>query len=635
MVGQKKPFVINFADTSGGVNNIEHPSLFNQNQVHEDSSGFMLKKSGVVKSLGSTGLSATDTFTDYLRLLTLHRQFAGTESMYALSGGTLSAVNKTNGALTSKFTMGEATKEGWATDSHGKKWICNGNKTVKIEGTTAYQVGITAPSGITAAAAAGAGLPDGTYYIYVSYARKVSGANKLYSSGQLVAAVTLGSGNNQIAFTFANSSDAQVNNKVVWLKSPSEAVHYFFYETDNNTTTSFTITGTTAKNTSVIYEYAAMDNGVPPAITYIYAFAGRLWGIINNIIYYSDIGDFSEYSLEIWRASNYQITPHKLTGIFSVGQNLYFNSEDGILLLPSGDINQMLYLIESRWHFEYMRTVAAWNGGVIGVTNQGVRLFDGQQFTSFDFAYPIRSNLIKLYNSAANFQPCGFVYRRNFRDEYHLMWQDTTYSATTNNIHAVLNLSSAYWQESNNYNLAWEFQLISGNYAAVSAVDNTLFVGQSHETASKVYKEDSTYAQCSYVYNKSGTLLGLNVDVESKLRTREFVFDISALMWVKKFYVFAQNDYPFTIHLYAGDNINKFSEPFVIAASGGTTAAFDSAVWDTSIFPSENAASNKRKLPTDFKCRSLYVTITQTDNDYNFKLLKLLVFCEAEMGNYL
>jgi hypothetical protein len=627
-VGVKKPFALSINDTSGGCNSIEHPTKFNTNQVHEDSIGYMLKKSGIVKYPGSQGLSSSNTLTDYLRGLFTHKQFTGTENLYTVSGGVLNLVSLVDGSLTSKYTLGTAGKEVWACDAYGKKWVCNGNSVVKIEGTTAYQVGITAPSGASAAASAGSGLPDGVYGVYVTYSR-----SGLYSQGQDLGNVTLGTGNNRITVTFPNSSDPQVNNKIVWIKSPGEDIHYYFQATGNNTTTSIVVSSASGKDIETIYEVDAADNGKPPAITFIYAFNSRLWGILDNYIYYSDQGEFSDIDVEKWRAVNFRRTQYKITGIFSVGLNLYFNTENGILILQNGDINEPLYLIETRWYFKEMRTVAAWNNGVIGVTDNGIRLFDGSQFSTFDYSYPIRSKLHTLYSSPSDLKPCGYIQRRSNRDEYHLMWSDQISSVTTNNVHAVLNLSSVIWQDSNAYQLAWEFQPVSGNYVAITS-GNTVYIGQSHETASKIYKEDLSTTKNNNCYDSSGTLITSNSDTKSKLRTREIYFDISTIIWIEKFYLYAQNDYPFSIQIYSGNDINKFSKVYEIPASGGAISKYDSAVYDESVYPSESAQTSKSKLSTDFRCRNFYVVITQEEDDINFKLLELAIIGKTEANNY-
>jgi len=633
-VATRKLIVVDFSDMSGGCNNIENPNNLFKNQVCDESIGFALKKSGLVKQPGAVGLSSSITFTDYLRGLFSHRQFSGTESLYGVSGGVLSLISTTDGSLTSKYSMGGSNNEVWSCDAYGKKFVCNGNSTIKIEGMTSYQVGISAPTGASAAATAGSGLPDGTYGVYAGYARSVSGMNVLYSVGQSLGNIVLGSGSNRITITFPNSSDPQVNNKVIWIKSPGELIHYFFQETGDNTTTVIVVSSASEKQTAIVYEYAAADNGLPPAITFIYSFAGRLWGIIDNVFYYSNDGTFSQYAVETFSAKNYRVTPYKLTGIFSVGQNLFFNTDNGILILPYGDVNQKEFLIETRWHFFDMRTVASWNNGVIGLTNQGIRLFDGQQFTTFNYAYPIQEKIDKIYSSSTDFIPCGFVLRKKNRDEYHLMFQDTTLSVTVNTTHAVLNLSSALWGDSNNYLLAWEYQPISGNYAVVFEGNNTLYIGQSNASASKVYRETITTSQISDVYDSSGTLISTATDKQSYLKSRYHIENVAGRMRFNKFYCNVRNEYPFTICVSSGQDNERTTGELTIPPSGGSSVLWDEALWDDASFPSETGGVIRKKMPSHFWCKSVFIEIRQSANDINFKLLQLALIGEVETSNY-
>lgn len=631
----RKPIAIDFADCSGGCvsEEVEHPTRFFRNQISDESIGFVLRKSGLSKQPGAVGLSSGTTFTTFLRGMFSHRQFSGTESLYGISNGELSQISTSDGSLTSKYSLGGPVNEAWACDAFGKKFICNGNSVVKIEGTTAYQVGITAPSGGTAAAASGAGLSDGVYSVYVGYARKVDGVNVLYSSGESLGEITLGTGSNRISITVPNSGDPQVNNKVVWIKSPDELIHYFFYETDDNTTTSITISADTQKETAIVYEYSSADNGLPPAITFIFSFAGRLWGIINNVIYYSNDGTFSAYDVERWGAANFRTTQYKLTGIFSVGLNLYFNTDNGILILPYGDINQKEYLIDPRWRFYDMRTVANWNGGVIGLTNQGVKMFDGERFTSFDFGYPIREKIDVIYQSQNNFRPCGFVYRKKFRDEYHLLWQDPSVSVSVNNIHAVLNLSSALWADFNNYNLSWEFQPVSGNYPVIFESNNALYIGQSHTYASKVYAESLTTSRISNVYDSSGTLISSATDKQSYMKSRHHLEAVNGRMRIDKIYCHSQNEKSFDIRVCSGTDRSKKSA--WITVNSTATAPLVFPVVFPAIFSSNDGDINRKKMPSHFWCKTVYTEVRQNADDIGFRLLQLSLIGEVETNNYI
>ena len=80
----KKPHIIDFTDMSGGVNSVEHPARINNAQVQPESIGFMLKKSGIQKYPGATGLTSSTTFTTYLKMLSMYKNLSGTELLLAL-----------------------------------------------------------------------------------------------------------------------------------------------------------------------------------------------------------------------------------------------------------------------------------------------------------------------------------------------------------------------------------------------------------------------------------------------------------------------------------------------------------------------------------------------------------------------
>jgi len=641
--GSKKYITIDFTDMSGGVNSVEHPLRIGSNQVQPESEGFILKRSGIEKYPGVTGLTGETTFTTYLKMLSMYRDYNGTERLIALSGGTLYEVDYSGtgiGDITSKYSM-SGSGEGWSCDSHGKHWICNGASVVKCEGDSTYRVGIVAPSGVTAAASAGVGLADGDYSIYASYGRRVSDVDKLYSQGQLVGTVTLGSGNNRITISnFLNSSDAQVGQKVIWIKGTTagEAIHYFFYATNDNTTTTFVISSASAKNTSLVYEYDALDNGLPPNGEYIYSFSNRIWITKDNIIYYSDKVSNSEYNLEIFRAKNYVVTPYKLKGIFSVGLDLYINTESGILIIPSADPTAATYLIEPRWHFEYMRTVARWNNGVIGLTNDGVRIFVGGQFTNYDLSYPIKNKIDATFNADPNFQPCAYVYRRGLRNEYHLLYRDSTVSEVVNNKHAILNLDTMYYNSPEDNRLSWEFQPFSGNYCTVQTSNNTVFIGQSHLSKPIIYQESKITDQSINVYNCDGTFYDTLTSAVAMVRSKIELPSMLGVCWFKRVYALHQNLARFSIKLVVADRLQKDSGNIAFNSSnpsGGEIAVYDVSVYDASYYPIENAAVTKKKLKDGLNGRSCYVEIYQLDNDKDFKLMNLTIIAELETGNFL
>jgi hypothetical protein len=643
--GQKKLSFLEFADFSGGVNSVENPVRIGANQVQPETIGCILKKSGLIKYPGALGLSNIDTFAAHLRMLSMYRAWDTSERLFAISNAKLYQVSTADGSLTEKYTMGAAANPGVSCEAYNKMFVCNGNTVVKIEGTTVLPVGITPPVGVTAAASAGAGLPDGVYDLIFGYARRVSGTDVLYSSGQTAAiSVTLGGGNNRITVSnFANSSDPQVGDKVVWIKSPAEVVHYFFYGTGNNTTTTFIISGTGTKSVTNIYESFALDNGLPPATgAYIYSFANRLWMIVGNTIYYSAKA-YNEYDIEKFPAANVIVTPYNLTGIFSAGSDLFFNTESGIVKMANADPNTILYLTEPRWHFFDMNTVDRWNNGVIGLTNDGVRYFGGDKFTDYDMSYYIKTKINEALKTKANFRPCGYVYRRSMRNEYHLMWQDENVSTEVNNMHAILNLDSFSYTSPDEFNAAWEFQPFSGNFAAISRNTNTIYIGQTHATAPRIIKETVGNDVLNYLYTPDGTLLSEEVPFKMLLSAKVVIPAISALCWFEKFRMLIKNNKQLSIQFILPDQRadgRGMAIPNIVPAPFGGEAKYDVSQYDDSYYPIDEAfVFVDRIFPQDgsenFTGREITIEISQTDNDPDLEIMTTQIQHMIETGNFI
>jgi hypothetical protein len=305
-----------------------------------------------------------------------------------------------------------------------------------------------------------------------------------------------------------------------------------------------------------VYETFALDNGVPPAGNFICSFANRLWMIAAGVIYYSAKA-YNEYDIEKFPAANVIVTPYNLKGIFSCGNNLYFNTESGILAMAGADPNTILYLTEPRWHFTDMNTVDRWNNGVIGLTNDGVRYFDGAAFSNYDMSYNIKDYIDEAIKTKTNFRPCGYVYRRPVRNEYHLMWQSESVSTSVNNMHAILNLDSLMYASADQFTAAWEFQTISGNFAAVSKNTNTVFIGQTHATAPKIFKEIALDDLLNYVYDNAGNLITTATPYQLRIVSRVTLPSMNALCWFDKFRLLLSNNKPVNIRFSLPDQAQE------------------------------------------------------------------------------
>ncbi len=617
MMPIKKPVMQDFSNISGGINTAAPAIAVGKNQIVGGLNA-ILKEQGFRRSPGYVGLKSTAEFAAYLRGLHVYERVAGTEILLGISGGKIYSVNVTTGAVT-ELANPTGTGEAWFATAFDKCFIANGTKLYKLEGTSGYQVGITAPTGATVEAVAGGTLPDGAYNVYVSYARKMSGVNVLYSIGQSLGDVTLGTGSNTIRVTCADSADAQVNNKVVWVREVGGSIWYYYGESGDNTTEIINISSNAAKNSGLLYSVEAAPNALPGAMQGVCFFDNRLFGFVNNVYYWSDKG-LSSYDLEIWRTASSGTLPYNILSMFSLGNNLYFNTAGGILCLPDGDVNARYLVKDQRWHYRFPRTLDYWGGSVIGVTNNGIRTFDGEKFSTFDLGKDIKPEIDKLYSGySSNFPPCGKVVSRSTRTEYHLSFRDTNISSTICNRHLVLNLSSMAIYDENKYKVPWE-EWEGGCSYIVSLKDNTLYYGQSLSDGGQIFKESTTSAADQYVYSKAGTFLTALTNKRIMVQSRDYMANVSAVVVWKTALLVAQLASSARLQLYIRDRLDAYT---VKNIGVDPSAEFDSAVFDSSYFATENPVKKSVPLKHRIAGSVVFWIFDQTADDPNLNVVVL------------
>lgn len=305
----------------------------------------------------------------------------------------------------------------------GKDWFAKAsNRPLVWDGTTMYPLGISPPTGATATAAAGGTLADGVYKIFVSYSVLVSGSNKLYSVGQSIADVTLGTGNNTVVVTIANSSEARVTNKVVWMTDAGGTVWYYYGASGNNTSPTVTISSASARDVTLVYTVQAASNVVAPNIEFITYCNGRLFGNISNVVYYSlkSVTVSNPYDLERWYTTeNYIEYPFAITSMFTMNNDLFLNTAHGLIRQPAGDPTQKFEIVDTFLYFKW-RYFDLCNSGMIGLTNDGIRIFNGQSFSP-PIDTPIRSDLTAALQADTTYSTMGIVHvRAGIREEYQI-----------------------------------------------------------------------------------------------------------------------------------------------------------------------------------------------------------------------
>jgi hypothetical protein len=550
-------------------------------------------------------------------------RYSGDDNLLVSHGNLLSIADKTDGSLTQVADFG-GSGEAWFANWLDKCFVCNGTKNIKVEGTNSYQIGITPPSGVAAAASAGGALADGVYKIYAGYARRESGVNVLYSSGQSIADVTLGGGNNTISISnFANSVDPQVGNKVIWMTDAGNSTYYLYAQTGDNTTTAFTIASDAGKIVSIIYSVAAMRNNVPPAFSYIFAHDKRIWGSNSNALYFS-LQEGNVYDLDRFDTVNNFINfPFEIQGIFAIGADLYVNTPGGIFRQPQADTGARYERVLSNTgrplYFKYFRTVASWSGAVIGLTNDGVQVFDGERWSG-DLTKDIRAEIDRIYNGYnAAVVPCGAVYRRDSRMEYHLSYHDRQVSSGMNNRRLILNLDKVSLSQ-DGPKAPWDMHTNGANYLSVDSSE-TMFSAQANETTSVIYKDRTDRMVDEGIYKGNSIATGVPAVI---VRSGTFVPDLTAYVRLRQTRTLAKFLKAFGVRF----QIVSRSTPAALTSfepnSEGTFQLNVSRLGVNRLVANE-PIWDRQGLPPTLKGPAFYVEFTQTEEDKEFELLDLTV----------
>lgn len=514
----KKEIAESFSNCSWGTNLSDPPTELLKYQV-KYSRNAILSANGFYFRRGYKNIDISGGWGGSFQGIFEHIWKDGTTIILAVNNSILYSIDltaKTKTVLYSGTGTGTASFASYL----GSCFVATGGALVKVEkvSTTisAYRVGIAAPTAGTAAAAAGGTLPDGVYHVYISYARKVSSTIVLYSKPLQLSDVTLGGGSNTVSITsFANSADGQVNDKVVWMSDAAGADIYYYGETNDNTSTTVTVTSNANRNASIRMDVFAYYNELPPNFTYICAFNNMLWGSVTNVVNYSLQSSGNVYDMERFYTKNALTFPQSIYGIFSLGQDLFLNTMNGLIKIPEGkpysqtlDINGV--------YFINMNTVCEYNERKIGLTNFGVRYFDGTRFSEYDLGANIRAEINLGLNTTSTYRFSALLMKRTFvnesdkkslsRYEYHLSYNDDSLTTKNNNRRLILNLDGMFQLDNGANVTPWEVWTNGFSYGIFTRSGIDIY-GVNHTTLSAIlFKEDPDSTIDEGVYLEDGTL---------------------------------------------------------------------------------------------------------------------------------
>lgn len=509
---------IDFSDMSGGKNSAFPRHALADNQVAETLNAIH-HPIGTSRAPGYTGISASALFTKPIRGQFTFTKDDGTEILIAVSDTKLYYVDLSAGTKT-ELGAGLITSdtECYAVNAGGKLWIVNGTDFIKVESSTiAYRVQIAAPAGVTGVVTdAGGSLSAGVYGCYCAYARKNSAGQYLYSLPFSIGNKTCAGGSSLITFTVPTSSDPQVTHKVIFMTDAGGAVPYYYGEVTNATAT-IVISSAATRNSFVLMSTVSAANQILPITpSGIFTYDDKLfvWDINERTVYWSLKTDVNSLDMERFLAENFRTLSYTVNAMFSVGVDLFFNHlGNGVSRAVSGDMSSVIKRTQRGFWFLDCKTpegksnVVFYKGIVFGLTNDGFRYFDGEQFSD-DLSFHIKPDVDIIYAGInTTYLPCAIVYRRtNKRTEYRFSYRNTDYGSGCNNDQRIFNLD--FYFDPNGSRKTWEcwetgfngMAIVSGNfYGGQSVSDGAQIVRESGVSDINCYDRTGTFNTSIFV----------------------------------------------------------------------------------------------------------------------------------------
>ncbi len=631
---------IDFSDWSGGKNSTDPQHALRPNQVR-DTINLIHEKIGGSRAPGYIGISTTPLFTSQVYGAFAYKTNAGNEYLICVSDGKVYNVTLSNGTKTQIGTMaGSGTA--YAVNAAGKLWIVNGTSFVKVESDlSVYQVGITAPSGASAAAQAGGTLPDGDYIAYVSYARKDASGRYLYSYPESLGTVTLGSGNNTVRFTINASADTQVNYIVFWLSDAGGATPYYYGEVAN-TNGPHDVTDNSDRNSLIRMDIEAAPNtSLPINPSKIFFFDDQLIVWSTDTFYWSLRTDINPFDMERFVSENFRTVSVIISSMFSCGLNddLFINSvKNGIFKLPNGDFSSVIRNVNKRYWFNEAYTeegaqyVINYNNIAFGYTNDGIRYFNGEMFSD-DLSFNIKSDIDNVNSGVSStYPPAIMIFRRKGkRTELRFSYRDLNNSTTLNNKQLVLNIDKMF--DSLLPEKCWEVW-DTGFFAYVIIGENICCLQRKNDGVVALESGVSD----NYIYNKTAAYLSTLTSKGFYLQTRTVLDRIDTISIWGSIYALATSSGPISGNFILFDAGNS-KVPFTLTGTEAPVAVLPAdglgGLAMPFILTGEFPTSNIHTMPYDARSSYLAIEISQDYNDRNFRVYNIILPRRSEISHNL
>lgn len=226
------PQFFRLSDFSGGLNLDQHPVLLKDNQAVEILNFSLRKPGSLISRRGYTAYTTATLDGDVVQLGRFESPSSDTASLLAhLADGSIQLIDSTSAT---SLATGFGTTKGSFLSAQDATFYANGEtRPIMYNGTTTQELGIEAPTSLSAAAAAGGSLSEGEYVYAISFYDSTQGIEtNLFSAD----AVTVSSTNLTVDLTIPTSSDSRVDKVRIYRTVAGGSVLQFLDQIDEGTT---------------------------------------------------------------------------------------------------------------------------------------------------------------------------------------------------------------------------------------------------------------------------------------------------------------------------------------------------------------------------------------------------------------
>lgn len=258
-------------------------------------------------------------------------------------------------------------------DTTDQIFALNGTDLKRIQDSTVYQWGISAPTVAAVTSVGAGGSLTGAYTIKYTYCRKVGSVLVSESNGSPVSNTTSLSAQ-ELDFTFTASSDAQVTHVRIYRSLADTSTWFFDQEIAIGTTS-----GTSTQADAALGDGLATDHDTPPAGTYVKGpnYNGTCFIIKDNLLYYC-LPKQPEYWPAIYFIEVSTIRFPGTTLVFWNGQPYFFTKNNIYFIQGTGHPAFQPINLESRSGAQGPQgAYSVDNDGIYHVGIDGIYLFNG------------------------------------------------------------------------------------------------------------------------------------------------------------------------------------------------------------------------------------------------------------------